>query len=76
MEGLKKDHKYIIPFKNIKTIIPKNEDYTYVILRNEKKLILGKLQDVSSKNEGVVVISGNRNPNFIDWKEVDEINFE
>lgn len=76
LEGLHKSHKYIIPFKNIKTIVPKNEDYTYVILRNEKKLLLGKLQDVSSKNEGVVIISSNSDANFIDWDKVDEINFE
>jgi len=76
LEGLHNEHKYIIPFKNIKTIVPKNEDYTYVILRNEKKLLLGKLQDVSSKNEGVVIISSNSDANFIDWQEVDEINFE
>ena len=76
LEGIHNDLKYIIPFKNIKTIIPKNEDYTYIILRNDKKLILGKLQDVSSKNEGVIIISSNSDSKFIDWEEVDEINFE
>ena len=76
LEGLYNNLKYIIPFKNIKTIIPKNEDYTYVLLRNGQKLILGKLQDVSSKNEGVVIISSNSDSNFIEWKQVDEINFD
>jgi len=76
LEGLFNEVKYVIPFRNIKTIIPKNEDFTYVLLRNGHKLILGKLQDVSSKNEGVVVITSNSDSNFIEWEQVDEINFD
>jgi len=56
LEGKIKSSKYIIPFREIRTIIPKNDSYSYVILRNDKKLILGNLQDVSSKNEGIVII--------------------
>jgi hypothetical protein len=76
LEGIHNDLKYIIPFRNIKTIIPKNRDYTYVILRNQEKLILGNLQDVSSKNEGLVVILSNSESKFIDWSQIDEITFE
>jgi hypothetical protein len=76
LEGIHNDLKYIIPFRNIKTIIPKNIDYTYVILRNEEKFILGNLQDVSSKNEGLVVILSNSDSKFVDWSQIDEINFE
>lgn len=77
LEGNYKNLKYNIPFRAIRTIIPKNESYSYVILKNEQKLILGKLQDVSSKNEGVVVILPDQNtPTFIDWEQVDEIHFD
>lgn len=76
LEGIHNDLKYIIPFRNIKTIIPKNMNYTYVILRNEEKFILGNLQDVSSKNEGLVVILSNSDSKFVDWTQIDEINFE
>jgi hypothetical protein len=76
LEGMYNDMKYIIPFRNIKTIVPKNSDYTYVILKNDKKLVLGKLQDVSSKNEGVIIILSDSKPKYIDWGDVDEIIFE
>ena len=76
LEGNYKSSKYIIPFREIKTIIPKNESYSYVILRSDKKLLLGDLQDVSSKNEGVVVIQkDNTEPIHLDWEDVDEIHF-
>jgi hypothetical protein len=76
LEGMYNDMKYIIPFRNIKTIVPKNSDYTYVILKNDKKLVLGKLQDVSSKNEGIIIILSDSKPKYIDWGDVDEIIFE
>lgn len=76
LEGNYKHAKYIIPFRQIKTIIPKNESYSYIILRNEKKLLLGNAQDVSSKNEGIVIIQqDNTEPIYLDWENVDEIHF-
>ena len=77
LEGLNEGLKYVIPFRNIESVIPKNLDYTYINLRNGTKLLLGQLQDVSAKNEGVLVYTkANGDPVHIDWEEIDEILLE
>jgi hypothetical protein len=68
------DNEYIIPFRNISSITPKNYNYSEVILKNGEKLVLGDSQDVSDENEGLVVLTGD-DPIYIPWKKIAKINF-
>ena len=77
LEGNMDHIKYIIPFRYISTISPRNKDYTHVTLKDGQRLLLGELQDVSSKNEGVLVYTDDKKePVKIEWNNIDEIIFE
>lgn len=69
--------EYQIPFRNIKSIIPKNYNYSMVELKNGEKLLLGDHRDVSSDNAGVLVfVSKSGDPEYIRWSKIDEIIFD
>ncbi len=68
---------YLIPFRDIKKVNPKNYEYTSIELRSGKKILLSDSQDVNSKNDGVLLFnSGNSDPSYIAWKDIDEIDFK
>jgi len=76
LEGEDDHIKYRIPFKNIKSIKPKNYDYSLVTLKNNESFLLGRLRDVSDDNDGLLVISrSNTEPKFVAWDEISEIVF-
>jgi hypothetical protein len=65
--------KYLIAFRNVKAIIPKNDDYSIVELRNGEKLLLGDSRDVNRSNDGMVVLTDNKEATYIPWKKIAEI---
>jgi hypothetical protein len=76
LEGEENDIEYSIPLRNIRKITPKNYDYSSVELRNGQQLLLGGTQDVSSKNGGVLVfMKGEKKPQYVSWKKINEITF-
>jgi hypothetical protein len=77
LEGEENEIEYIIPMKNIRRITPKNEDFSSLELKNGKSLLLGDGQDVSSRNGGVLVFEkGKKEPEYVRWKNVNEITFD
>jgi hypothetical protein len=77
LEGEENNIEYIIPMKNIKQIVPKNDDYATVELRNKEKLLLGDSQDVSSRNGGVLVFGKQlKKPQFVRWRDINDITFD
>lgn len=77
LEGDDDDVKYRIPFRYIKKIEPKNYAYSMVTLRNDNKLLLGGGRDVSDDNDGLLVLkSGSKEADFIDWNKISEIVFK
>lgn len=69
--------EYQIPFRNIKSIIPKNYNYSMVELKNGERLLLGDHRDVSDSNAGVLVfVSKSGDPEYIKWSKIDEIIFD
>lgn len=74
LDGDDDDIEYQIPFRNIRTIIPKNNSYSLIHLKNGQQLLLGGRQDVSRKNDGVLIYEKNvKEPIFIEWNNIDEI---
>lgn len=68
--------EFQIPFRNIKSIVPKNSSYSLVRLKNGETLLLGEHRDVTNSNAGVLVFpSKNDDPIYIKWSKVDEIIF-
>lgn len=77
LEGDDDDIEYKIPFRNIKSIAPKNYAYSMVTLVNGEKLLLGGGRDVSDKNDGLLVLEkGAGEPRLVDWDKISEIVFK
>lgn len=77
IDGDDDDLEYQIPVRNIKKIVPKNHSYSRIVLRNGEDLLLGDRQDVSNKNDGLLLFKNNNSdPIYIPWEEVDEIIFK
>jgi hypothetical protein len=77
LEAKDDEIEYIIPFRNIKKVKPKNYNYSLVELRNGKELLLGDARDVSDSNAGVlVIVKGEKEPQYIEWKNITEIVFD
>ena len=67
---------YQIPFRNIKSITPKNYNYSMVELKNGERLLLGDHRDVSRENAGVLVfVSKSGDPEYIRWEDIKNITF-
>ena len=76
LDGYDGKIEYQIPFRNIKKIMPKNDDYSIIILHNGDELLLGDTQDVSENHDGIMVIGKNKENSFIEWDEVSSITFK
>ena len=71
------DVEFQIPFRNIKSIVPKNYNYSMVFLKNGESLLLGGTRDVSDDNDGILVFTeGRKDPIFVKWSKIDEIIFD
>ena len=75
IQGKYHDLEYLLPLREVVKITPKNYDNSYVELRNGQKLLLGDAQDVSDRNDGILVFKGNSDPQYIPWDEVEEVMF-
>ncbi len=76
IEGIENDIEYMIPMKNIRSITPKNYDYSQVDLVSGQSLLLGDGRDVSGKNAGLLVFQkGKKDPVYISWRRINQITF-
>lgn len=76
IEGVENDIEYMIPLKNIRSITPKNYDYSELVLVSGQTLLLGDGRDVSAKNAGLLVFQkGKKDPVFVNWRKVNQITF-
>ncbi len=77
LEGMMKNVKYNIPFRYIQSISPRNAMASTVNLKNGQSLLLEKLQDVSSKNEGILIYDEEKSePIYISWGNIFEVIFD
>jgi len=76
LNGHDDEIEFIIPFRNIKSVRPKNFNYSYVELRTGTKVMLGDGQDVSDKNDGLLVFQKPDRPVYIPWDEVEIVTFD
>ncbi|MEQ8519580.1 MAG: hypothetical protein RLN79_00850 [Cytophagales bacterium] len=78
LEGDDYNVKYSIPFRKIASIKPKNYNYSNITLRNGKEVLLGDSQDVSDRNDGLMIFKSetDEEPVLIPWEGVKEIKFQ
>ncbi|MEL7005463.1 MAG: hypothetical protein AAFN93_22435 [Bacteroidota bacterium] len=75
LQGKDNDIEYLIPFRNIKYLSPKSYRNSSIELKNGTKIVLEDSHDVSDRNSGILVFSGNGDPTYVRWEDVREINF-
>jgi len=78
LNGDYRDMEYSIPMMNIKRLEPRSRDDCLVVLRNGVELRLGDSQDVSERNDGILVLrdEDDEDPIYLEWNEIDHIEFE
>lgn len=67
---------YYIPFYHIDFIEPQNDKFTLVHLRDGEQFLLGNNGDVTSENQGVIVLSPSQKAEYIPWADIKLIDFE
>lgn len=72
LNGEEDDSKYIIPFRNIKSITPRNSDRATVKMANGESIVLEDSQDVSDRNQGVLVKTKSDRV-YIPWDRIEKI---
>jgi len=76
IQGKDNDIEYLVPLRNIKSIRPKNFSYSTLTLRNGDAILIGEGQDVSDKNDGILIFSSdNSEPSYVSWDDLEEITF-
>ena len=75
LHGKSHDTEYLIPFRDIARIRPEGWRRSVVELHMGLEIELEGSQDVSRKNDGLLVFDGKREPTYIDWREVKEVVF-
>lgn len=73
LDGYDGQIEYQIPMRNISKIIPKNDDYSIVILHNGLELLLGNTQDVSDSNDGILILGNGKEETYTPWDKIKSI---
>jgi hypothetical protein len=75
LQGMNGHTEYLIPFRDIARIRPEGPHRSVVELRMGLKVELEDGEDVSRKNDGVLVFDGGPKPRYVDWRDVKELVF-
>lgn len=75
LEGKNNNISYEIPFRYIRSIEPKNYQYSFVTLIGGESLSLGDSVDVNKENSGILLFPASESPLYIPWKQVKKITF-
>lgn len=68
--------EFLIPFRDIARIRPDGPGGATVDLRMGMSVQLDDSQDVTRKNDGLLVFENDREPTYIDWRDVREVVFQ
>ena len=77
LNGSYRDVEFDIPFANIRSITPEGHDEAEIVLRSGETLILEDSQDVTDRNDGVLVFTrGGDEPEYVTWESIANITFD
>jgi hypothetical protein len=75
LQGKNGDTEYLIPFRDIVSIKPEGGMGAVVEVRLGMRIELDDSQDVTRKNDGVLVFEGRSEPRYVAWRDVREVRF-
>jgi len=73
LQGTNGDTEFLIPFRDIARIKPLGRRRSEVELRMGLTIELEDSQDVTRKNDGLLVFTGNRKPKYVAWQDVSDV---
>jgi hypothetical protein len=76
IQGNDDEIEYLIPLRNIKKISPKSFDFATVTLRNGKSVLIGEGQDVSDRNDGMLIFNQDSDPVHVSWDDLRDVEFK
>ncbi len=76
LNGKNNEFEYFIPFKKIDKIIPQNDRFSLVLLKDGQQFVLGENSDVDSGNHGLVMKLEEGEAEFIEWNDINMIQLE
>ena len=76
LDGKKYDMNFYIPFRQIKSIVTKGRYASEITLINGEIILLEDTQDVSDDNDGVLVFQKKAEAMYIEWGEIERIDFK
>jgi hypothetical protein len=76
LHGTNGDTEYLIPFRDIARLKPLGRRRSEVELRMGLTIELEDSQDVTRKNDGLLVFTGDRKPKYVAWQDVTDVRFE
>ena len=77
IEGKDEKIEWIIPFRDIRKIQPRNYNYSTVEFKSGDKILIGEKRDVSDHNSGLLIFEdGKKSPTYLRWTKVSEIIFD
>jgi len=76
LHGDRDDVEYMIPFGMIRSVEPQRGDASKVVLTSGVEIVLEAGQDVSERNDGVVVLGGDGKETYIPWDEVKKVDLD
>jgi hypothetical protein len=75
LHGMNGDTEYLIPFRDIARIKPHGRSRSDVELHSGLTIELQDGQDVTRKNDGLLVFTGQKKPKYVAWEDVTEVVF-
>lgn len=75
LQGNLDDMEFMIPFRYIKSIEPKNYKFSKIELRNGKKILLGDAHDVTYDNYGILIMIDDKDYKYVPMRYVELITF-
>lgn len=76
LNGEWRDVEYNIPFGLIRSVVPKTSDSSEITLKNGKVVELEGQVDVGDGNAGILIFSGDGDPVYVAWDDLERIDFE
>ena len=73
LHGTNGDTEFLIPFRDIARIRPQGRRGSDVELRMGLTIELEDSQDVTRKNDGVLVFTGERKPRYVAWQDISAV---
>jgi len=76
LHGDRDDVEYMIPFEMVRSVEPRRGDSSNVVLTSGVEIVLADGQDVSERNDGVVVLDAGGKETYVPWDQVQKVELD